>query len=165
MKRPAKIIAALALAAAGVVAGYLATPRPLPATRVATLSGASLALSDLHGKVVLVNFWATSCDVCVAEMPKLVAQHDRFAPQGYETVAVAMSYDHPNAVAGFAQRRHLPFTVALDTGGELAQAFHVVGTPTSLLLDRRGKVLARFEGEPDWRSLEALVQKSLADPA
>jgi peroxiredoxin len=165
MNRATKIIAALALAGAGLAVGYLATPRPLPATRVATLSGAGLALPDLHGKVVLVNFWATTCDVCVAEMPKLVAQYDKFKPRGYETVAVAMNYDHPNAVAGFAQRRHLPFTVALDTSGELAQAFRVVGTPTSLLLDRRGKVLARFEGEPDWRSLDALVEKSLADPA
>ncbi|MGE5641038.1 MAG: TlpA family protein disulfide reductase [Clostridia bacterium] len=165
MNRATKIIAALALAATGVAVGYLATPRPLPATRLATLSGQSVALADLRGKVVLVNFWATSCDVCVAEMPKLVQQYNRLAARGFDTVAVAMSYDHPNAVAGFAQGQHLPFKVALDTSGELAQAFRVMGTPTSVLLDRHGKVLARFEGEPDWRSFDALVEKSLADPA
>lgn len=166
LRSATKVIAALALVATGVLAGYLTMPRSeVPAARVATLAGRPIALADLRGKVVLVSFWATSCDVCVSEMPKLVAHYNRFAGRGYEMVAVAMSYDHPNRVADFAQRSHLPFKVALDTDGRLAEGFRVVGTPTGIVLDRRGRILTRFEGEPDWQALDALVEKSLSGPA
>jgi len=95
-------------------------------------------------------------------MPKMVETWKRFAPRGYEMVAVAMSYDHPNAVAEFAQRRALPFRVALDTGGAVARAFgNVSVTPTTYLLDRRGRVVAKYVGEPDWQDLHARVERAL----
>jgi peroxiredoxin len=81
-------------------------------------------------------------------------------------VAVAMSYDHPNAVAEFAQARALPFRVALDTSGAVAQAFgNVHVTPTTYLLDRSGRIVARYVGEPDWQDFHARVERALAEPA
>ena len=162
-----KLIAAIALLAITAGAGIALSHRTeAPEARFVTLSGENLTGADLRGKVVLVNFWATSCAVCVEEMPMLVATYRKFAPRGYETVAVAMSYDHPNAVAEFAQRHALPFKVALDLSGEVAQRYGgIAGTPTSFIIDRRGRILKRYLGRPDEAELHTLIGRALADPA
>jgi peroxiredoxin len=99
-------------------------------------------------------------------MPRLVEAYNKFAPRGYEMIAVAMSYDHPNQVAEFAQRRALPFKVALDSSGEIAKAFgNVRATPTTFLVDKRGRILKQYLGEPDWGAFHTLVEKALGDPA
>lgn len=162
-----KLIVALAAVAISIAAGAALMQRTAaPEVMFATLSGESLATSSLRGKVVLVNFWATTCASCVKEMPKMAATWKKFAPRGYEMIAVAMSYDHPNQVAQFAQKRALPFKVALDGDGAIARGFGEVRvTPTSFLIDRQGRILKRYVGEPDWAELYALVEKALSDPA
>ncbi len=122
MKTQTKLIAVIAVLAiaVGVAFGILQRPAQ-PQARFTALAGASFSIADLRGRVVLVNFWATSCATCVAEMPKMVETWRRYAPRGYEMVAVAMRYDHPNAVAEFARQRALPFRVALDTDGAVAR--------------------------------------------
>jgi len=115
-------VAALAIAAGAGVA-VLTRPDAAPDVRFVTLSGQNLSTAALRGKVVLVNFWATSCVACVEEMPKMVEAWTKFSPRGYEMVAVAMSYDHPNLVADFARKRALPFQVALDADGAVARGF------------------------------------------
>ena len=120
-----------------------------PEVRFATLGGEQFSTSDLRGKVVLVNFWATSCEVCIHEMPMLVETYRKFAPRGYEMVAVAMSYDHPNLVADYAQKNRLPFKVALDVEGAIAKQWgNVRVTPTTFVVDRRGRIVKQFVGEP-----------------
>jgi peroxiredoxin len=157
-------VAAIGLLAAG---GYVYTrPEPAPMVQFTPLSGGKLGMEALRGKVVLVNFWATSCESCVHEMPKMVETYRRYAPRGYEMVAVAMSYDHPNYVAAYAQKNQLPFTVALDASGEVAKRFgNVMVTPTTYLIDRRGNIVKRYLGEPKWDEFHALVEKKLAEPA
>ncbi len=141
MKRRGKIIAAVAALAiaAGAAAAFLQRATA-PEVRFATLGGEKLSTSDLRGKVVLVNFWATSCVTCVKEMPMLVETHRRYAPRGYETLAVAMSYDHPNQVAEFARNRALPFKIALDTTGEIAKRFDEVRVTPEADDNRDGKL-------------------------
>jgi peroxiredoxin len=137
-----------------------------PEVRFVTLSGSNPTTAELRGKVLLVNFWATSCVSCVEEMPEMVEAWRQFSPRGYQMVAVAMSYDHPNLVAEFAQKRALPFEVALDADGALARSFgNVSATPTSFLIDRRGRIVKRYLGEPDWTEFRALVERALAGPA
>jgi peroxiredoxin len=162
-----KITAALAGMAMIAAAALVSLQRSsAPEVRFATLSGENFTTSDLRGKVVLVNFWATSCAACVEAMPKMVDTYRKFAPRGYEMVAVAMSYDHPNQVAQFVQGRALPFKVALDSSGEIARGFgDVRATPMAFLLDRRGLVLKQYLGEPDWAELHTLLGKALSDPA
>jgi peroxiredoxin len=158
-------IAAVAIAALAAAAALLQRSAA-PQVSFATLSGEKLATSDLRGKVLLVNFWATSCVTCVKEMPRMVETYKKFAPRGYEMIAVAMSYDHPNQVADFAQRRALPFKVAVDGSGEIARGFgNVRVTPTAFLIDKRGRIVKQYLGEPDWGEFHALVEKALDDPA
>ena len=72
------------------------------------LDGSTTTTGDLRGKVTLVNVWATTCVSCVKEMPMLASTYTKYRDQGYETIAVAMSYDPPAWVLNFAQTRQLP---------------------------------------------------------
>jgi peroxiredoxin len=162
------LVILLAMAAvAGIGVSYLAAQRALaPAVTFLTLKGERIAMSDLRGKVVLVEFWATDCVTCVREMPQLAATHEKYRTRGYETVAVAMRYDPPNYVAAYAERNRLPFTVAFDPLGEVAKAFgEVKVTPTTFVIDRRGAIVARILGERDFTRLHALIEEKLNDPA
>ncbi len=112
----------------------------------------------------MVNFWATSCTTCVAEMPELIATYNKFKDRGYETVAVAMSYDPPSYVVNFAQTRQLPFKVAIDNTGGAARAWGDVKlTPTTFLVNKRGEIVKRFVGTPDFVELHQLIDKLLAE--
>ncbi|CAN5297064.1 TlpA disulfide reductase family protein [soil metagenome] len=134
-----------------------------PAVAFTTIGGESLTSADLRGKVVLVNFWATSCVTCVAEMPMLVQTHRQFASRGYETVAIAMSYDRLDYVDRFSTTRQLPFKVTFDADDKLASSFDgVQATPTSFLLDRKGRIAKRFVGEIDQAELASAIQSELA---
>jgi len=167
MRPQAKLIALVAVMAiaAGAALG-LWQRAAQPRASFTALSGGNFTMEDLRGKVVLVNFWATSCVSCVAEMPKMTETWRKYAPRGYEMVAVAMQYDHPNAVADFVRREALPFRVALDSDGAVAAAFgNVAVTPTTYLLDRRGRIVTRYVGEPNWTEFHAHIERALADPA
>lgn len=160
------IVAVAAFALLAAAAAAFLQRSTAPEVSFATLSGEKLVTSDLRGKVVLVNFWATSCVTCVKEMPRMVETYKRFAPRGYEMIAVAMSYDHPNQVAEFAKSRNLPFKVAVDGTGEIARGFGDIRvTPTTFLIDKQGRILKQYLGEPDWAEFHALVDKALSDPA
>jgi peroxiredoxin len=139
--------------------------QPAPAVTYTLLDGAVLSSADLRGKVVLVNFWATSCTACVQEMPKFVATHAKFRQRGYDTLAVAMSYDPPAYVASFAESRKLPFGVVIDNTGAIARSFgNVRGTPTTFLINKRGEIVKSYVGEPDFAALHGLIE-SLLDQA
>ena len=137
-----------------------------PDVSFTTLDGQSSRLSALRGKVVLVNFWATTCTSCFKEMPALKATQERFEARGYRTVAVAMDYDPPAQVAAFVERSALPFTFVLDRDGSIARGFEGVRlTPTSYVLDRRGQIVQKILGEPDFDKLHGLLEQLLAEPA
>src|SRR5216110_433646 len=92
------------LAAALVAAALLSGCNDdAPASTFVLLDASSKTTADLKGKVTLVNFWATSCVTCVAEMPKVIATYDKYKERGYDTLAVAMSYDPPSYVVNYAE--------------------------------------------------------------
>lgn len=126
------------------------------------LDGKTSTSEQLRGKVVVVNFWATTCAVCVREMPRFVATHEKFRAHGLETLAVAMSYDPPARVAHYAEIRKLPFGVVIDNTGAIAKGFgNVQATPTTFVIDRQGGIVKRYVGEPDFLDLQALVESLL----
>ena len=163
MKRALYLAAVAVLAVASWL--LLRTPGfgPAPDTPFVLLDGSRQSTSDFRGKVVLVNFWATSCTTCVAEMPHIISTYDKYRGQGYETVAVAMSYDPPSYVVNFSETRKLPFKVAIDNTGTVAQAWGDVRlTPTTYLVNKRGEIVKRYVGEPDFAELHRLIEELLA---
>lgn len=157
-----RLVAAVGIAALLGLAGC-AGKEPAPASTFVLLDGSTTTTDELKGKVMLVNFWATTCVTCVKEMPALASTYNKYQSQGFETVAVAMDYDPPAWVLNFAQTRQLPFKVAIDNTGEIASAWGDVKlTPTTYLVDRQGRIVKRYVGEPDFAALHQLIEKLLA---
>jgi len=158
----------LLVAAVGIGAGLAyegLKPEPAPRVDYVLLDGSRHASAQAwSGKVMLVNFWATSCTTCVKEMPNVVATHQKYKDKNFDTLAVAMSYDPPAYVANYAETRHLPFGVAMDSTGEIARQFGKVQlTPTTFLINKRGEIVKRFVGEPDFAALHGTIEKLLAE--
>jgi peroxiredoxin len=127
-----------------------------------SLNGEKITSQSLRGKVVMVNFWATSCSTCIHEMPKMVETYNKFKKHGLELVAVAMSYDAPNYVIDYTQTRQLPFKVAYDVRGDLARSFGgVEGTPTTFIIGKDGTIIRRYTGEPQFSELQQLLSDEL----
>ncbi len=159
----------MALATALATAALVSLPgctgaQAAPESTFVLLDGSKQTTADLKGKVTLVNFWATSCVTCVAEMPQIISTYNKYQSKGYETVAVAMRYDPPSYVVNFSQTRQLPFKVAIDNTGAVAKAWGDVQlTPTSYLVNKRGEIVKQYVGMPDFVALHALIEKLLAE--
>jgi len=133
-----------------------------PESSYVLLDGTKISTTQLQGKVFLLNFWATSCTTCVAEMPELIATHNKFKDRGFETLAVAMSYDPPSYVVNFAQTRQLPFKVAIDNTGAAAKAWGDIQlTPTTFVVNKRGEVVKKYVGAPNFPELHQLIESLL----
>ncbi|HEY4541896.1 MAG TPA: TlpA disulfide reductase family protein [Noviherbaspirillum sp.] len=159
-----KVVLLLFVAAiAGASYFALFSRQSAPDVTFSSLDGKQISMQSLRGKVVVVNFWATSCTTCVAEMPEMVETYEKYKARGMDFVAVAMQYDPPNYVINFAQTRKLPFTVALDHTGNVAAAFgDVQMTPTTFVVDKNGTVLKRYLGQPDFAAFHQLLEQALA---
>jgi thiol-disulfide isomerase/thioredoxin len=137
----------------GSLASAVVVPTDLYLQNV--LAGA-FTLAQLGGKAILLELWATTCAICVAEMPLIAALSEKYEPNGLRTIALAMPYDRPDLVLHFAKERRLPFPIAIDPSGHLLKAIlkqaaqygepTVQGTPTRLLLGPSGKVMYREQG-------------------
>lgn len=152
------------LAAAGALAlSGCAGSQTAPEATYLLLDGSRITNDDLRGKVTFVNFWATSCTTCVAEMPDMASTYQRYQSQGYDTLAVAMQYDPPAFVVNFAQSRQLPFKVAIDNTGSVSRAWgNIQLTPTSFLLDKQLRVDKTYVGAPDFAALHARIETLLS---
>ena len=159
-----KLLAGIAvLAIAAVTYFSLSSRQAAPNVTYTALDGQKFTSESLKGKVVMVNFWATSCVTCIKEMPQMVQTYNKYKGQGLEYIAVALSYDPPNYVLNYAQTRQLPFKVTLDTRGELARSFGDVKlTPTTFVIDKKGNIIKRYVGEPEFSQLHELLEKALA---
>ena len=135
-----------------------------PESSFVLLDGSQMNTAQMKGRVTLVNFWATSCTTCVAEMPEVVATYNKYKDKGYQTLAVAMRYDPPAYVVNFTESRKLPFKVAIDNTGANAKAWGDVQlTPTTFLVNKRGEIVKRYVGAPDFAELHRLIEKLLAE--
>ena len=160
------LAAAIAMAVAGFLVWMLAGTSTVPDVTFVSIKGEKIATAGLRGKVTVINFWATDCAICVKEMPDMARLYERHRERGLEFVAVAMRHDPPNRVADYAERNKLPFKVALDLDGGHAQAFGSVRfTPTTFIIDKRGRIVSRIQGEPDFAKLDALIEEKLKEPA
>ncbi len=154
---------ALVLALGGVGYASFFGSKPAPNVTFISITGDKISTESLRGKVVMVNFWATSCVTCVKEMPQMVETYNKYKAQGLEFVAVAMQYDPPNYVLNFTETRQLPFKVAIDSAGDIAKQFgDVTLTPTTFVIDKHGRIIKQYVGEPDFPTLHKLIEKELA---
>ena len=133
-------------------------PMAPPVTGFVREDGSAGDLSDYAGQVVVLNFWATWCAPCRAEMPSLQALDDALGDEGLAVVPIAFGRHNPEAMARFWEEAGIE-TLPLhrDPETDLAQAMGVPGLPTTIVLDREGRVVARLKGEADWAAPETLA--------
>lgn len=170
MTRPTKFgifvgVFALCLGMAGCRSETTNKVEPAPAISFKLIDGQVLPLRDFAGRVLLVDFWATSCAICLAEMPSIHAMATSMASDGLSIVTVAMPYDRPDHVLHAVQTRGIKLPVALDIRGDVVKALGPVnGTPTRVLIDRRGNITARMSGAMNPSRLRARLRQLLDQP-
>jgi peroxiredoxin len=155
-------LAVLATAAFAVGAALLVWLRPVPPSllrvgaptpelRLPDLDGKPVALSELRGRVVFVNFWGTWCAPCRDEAPALERMYRKLHGEGFEVLAVSIDApDAHDAVRAFRDEFALSFPILLDADRATYGAFGATGVPETFLVDREGRIWERFVGPRDW---------------
>jgi thiol-disulfide isomerase/thioredoxin len=154
----------------GAMAALLVRAKPLdvPAIEFVDGDGATKSLADFKGKVVLLNIWASWCVPCREEMPALDRLETELGGKDFAVVAVNIDKGGPDKARAFlADTGATRLTLYTDSSGKLFAALKAVGMPTTLMLDRDGKEIARLIGPADWSSAEAkrVVEATIAAKA
>jgi len=132
---------------------------PAPEIALKDLQGRDVKLSDLRGKVVLVNFWATWCKPCKEEMPAMQASYDKLRDKGFVVLAVNELEDTARVAEHIRTHSHT-FEVVMDHNNQVANMYGVVGLPASFLIDPQGIVRERISGSLLTEShIEEMVKK------
>ncbi len=147
----------------GALVGVESGGKLRPAFQATQLDGTLVSDSTLRGHVVLVNFWATWCLPCRAEMPLLQAMANRHAAEGFIVLGLSVDRTSPTTVSQWLRDRSITYPVAI-VGRDVESAFGgVLGYPTSVLLDRTGTVRYKVVGPLAMASLEPAVRRVLHD--
>jgi len=137
-----------------------------PAFSARTVDAQELSLADLHGRVVVLNFWASWCQECRPEMPVLERLHRIFGSRGLAVVGVN-AREAPATARRYANDLGLSFPLVLDQEGKINGLYGVVGLPSTFLIGRDGRAVAFAVGPRDWEGApaRAIIEAMLAEPA
>jgi thiol-disulfide isomerase/thioredoxin len=165
VRRSTALIAVIFIAVAGAVM-WAVKPQMMasslnlavPSELVITTLADKRVMVGAADRPLLISFWATTCAICLKEMPRLAQFQKDYAHLGLRTIAVAMPYDRPLSVLDYAKGRQFDLDYAIDLDGKINQALGGVReTPTALVI-YKGKVVKVFKGEPVWGELETLIK-------
>lgn len=131
-----------------------------PDFELQTIEGKSYRLSDLKGKPVMINFWATWCPPCRAEMPAMQEAFKEFEAEGFTILAVNLN-ESDVAIKSFIDRYGLTFPIVVDKQDKVSKAYDIVPLPTSYFVDRDGIVQGKWTGEIRKEQLRTLIKKIL----
>jgi thiol-disulfide isomerase/thioredoxin len=159
-----RLLLIFAILTSGILLGLWQRNQPefAPAITFTTINGEQLKLLGLHGKPVIVTFWATDCASCVKEIPHLTELYRRYQPRGLEIIAVAMYYDLPSHVVEMTRQKQIPYRVALDLKADHARAFgNIQLTPSTFLIAPDGLVTMKIVGAFDLPTLRNQIEQYL----
>lgn len=167
MNKVLKLVLVIALGLGLVVSGCVPTPaqqgvaagEQAPDFQLQDLNGQAISLSDLRGKPVLINFWATWCPPCRGEMPYLQEIYEEWAGSGLVVLAVNLG-ESPAEVEDFRQSQNLTFTVLLDARQTVGQTYNITAIPTTFFIDKNGIIQEWVTGAfPDKTQIENRLSK------
>jgi thiol-disulfide isomerase/thioredoxin len=157
-RKSTQSVGAMAMSGAG---------KPAPNVRLKDLDGKEVALSDLKGKVVFVNFWATWCGPCQDEIPSLIDLQNQYASKGFTVVGIAMDEEGKSVVAPFVakelydvkgEKLHINYPILLGTDEASDKFGGILGYPTSFLISRNGTEIMKFQGPPDLQIITRAIE-------
>jgi len=131
----------------------LVTPNPVQAAKpfeVETPDKQLLRLSELKGKVVFLNFWATWCKPCEEEMPSMQRLYERYRNQGLVVLAISADTGGAAQVAAYLKKHNLTFPVGLDPQASVASLYGVWSVPSTFIIDKRGNRAYFANGPREW---------------
>ncbi len=136
-------------------------PHPAPDFTLSQFSGPPLKLSDYRGKVVLLDFWATWCEPCRAEIPHFVELQDKYGSQGFQIIGVSMD-DSPDPVPAFYKQFKMNYPVVMGNAQIGEEYGGVLGLPIAFVIDRQGLIRAKHMGATDAAVFEREIVAQLA---
>lgn len=153
-----KETAATATAPAGTEVGSM-----MPEYSAMWLDGSKFELESKRDKVILLNLWATWCGPCRFEIPELQTIHDKYAPRGFEVIGVSVDESGVESVRDFVKEHDMTYPVVLDAEGKLANVFQTSVLPTSVIIDRSGKIVWKKFGAimPNDQELIRAIESAL----
>jgi thiol-disulfide isomerase/thioredoxin len=165
-QRQKQVLVAFAIAVIGLVGGIMIFSTGTGDVRVpdftaTTLAGETVQLRDYQGQVVMLNFWATWCPPCRAEMPTIQAAYERYHDQGFAVLAINNA-EQPAQIQSFADALSLRVPIVLDTEARLQRTFAISGYPTSLFISLDGELYAQHSGMLTPQQLDSYVTAGLA---
>ncbi len=134
-----------------------------PDFTVTDIDGKKLTLSEYKGKVILLDFWATWCSPCRAEIPHFVEMQQKYGPQGFQVIGISMD-DDAKPVKEFYQQYKMNYPVAVGDD-KLAESFGgVLGLPVNFVIDRDGRIVGKYLGATETSVFDKVVGDLLAKP-
>jgi peroxiredoxin len=142
---------------------YAASPVDLsgaaPRFSLVDVNGKSVSLADFHGKVVILDFWATWCPPCKREIPDFIKLQSEYGSKGVQIVGIAL--DQPTKVKAFVKDNGMNYPVLMGTNEVAASYGGVEAIPTTFVIDKSGKIVVKFEGFRPKETFESQIKKLL----
>jgi peroxiredoxin len=132
----------------------------LPDVTLPDVNGNMVSLSDFEGKVVILDFWATWCGPCIAEIPHFKELYSTYHDQGLEIVGVSVDANAEEVVPPFVEEHGITYTILLGNPG-LQRKYNLRGLPTTYIIDQKGRVVEKFLGYRDKEAFERLIRPLL----
>ncbi|HEY2459202.1 MAG TPA: TlpA disulfide reductase family protein [Candidatus Acidoferrum sp.] len=147
-----------------------AVSAPAPDVTLKSLDDKNVSIADYKGKIVLVNFWATWCDPCRAEIPELIEMQEKYGPKGFTVLGVAMDEEGKKIVDPFVHKEHfdvkgkpslMNYPILIGTDDAANKFGGLFGYPTSVLIGRDGKQIKRITGQINAEEISKAIESQL----
>ena len=126
-------------------------------------AGGQVSLADLKGKVVIVNFWATYCPGCIAEMPHFVDLYDKYKQEGFEMIGISVDKDGLADVKPFLQKKPLSYTILIGNSSVSSRYKNKGLIPATYVIDKTGKIRRKYIGYRDKAVFEKDIKTMLSE--
>ncbi len=153
----------LALATFASLRAEPVEPTPAPAWTLQDLNGKPVSSSDFKGKVVLIDFWATWCGPCRTEIPRYVEMQKKYAEKGLVVIGVSLDQQGPGVVKRFVKEQHVDYLMLMGDEKIAADYGPIDAIPTTVIIDRTGRIRDRKVGTTDPVAYEAALEKILKE--